>query len=220
MMPRLALVGIALVGIAVFDVGQVHATVRSPAHPVSGVLRIERGDSITDRHIAELRKRSPTAQDLLDRVANLPRTILIVRAYPLLVRTTGLYGRSLFWISGDRLFGYLRYQTESLGNDRPLCILVHELAHAVEAAGVDRSRGTDGLRQFVLSRALGDDPLDWRGAETEFPRVVAHQVWLELLGRSPGSSALEGIAAERHVVLPAVTLAARAEFGPPREEPR
>jgi hypothetical protein len=181
-------------------------SVQDSAKPAEGrVLRIERGDGITRHHLAALQQRSVTARDLLDRVERLPDTILIVRAYPLLVRTTGVYGRGLFWVNGQRLFGYLRYQTESLGNDRPLCILIHELAHAVEMAGVDRGSGTAGLRQFVLSRAVGEDPLNWRGAETEFPPAVAHRVWLELLGRIKGPSGLEALAAERNVRLPTWT---------------
>ncbi len=178
------------------------------AEPTEGrVLRIERGDGITRHHLAALQQRSSTARDLLARIERLPDTILIIGAYPLLVRTTRVYGRGLFWVHGQRLFGYLRYQTESLGNDRPLCILVHELAHAVEIAGVDRRSGTAGLRQFVMSRAVGEDPLNWRGAETEFPPAVAHRVWLELLGRMTGPSGLEALAAERNVQLPTAQLA-------------
>jgi len=171
----------------------------SPAHPV---LRVEVGDDITRGHLAALVRRSPTGRDLLARVERLPSTILIVRAYPLLVRSTKVYGRGVFWITGDQLFGHLQYPTESPGNDRPLCILAHELAHAIEVAGVDRRAGTAGLRQFVMSRAVGDDPLNWRGAETEFPRVVAHQVWVELVGHSQAASMLDALALEHHVSLP------------------
>jgi hypothetical protein len=170
------------------------------------VLRIERGDGITLHHLAALQQRSSTARDLLDRVARLPDAILIVRPYPLLVRTTRLYGRSLFWVEGERLFGHIQYQTESLGNDRPLCILAHELAHAVEVAAVDRRSGTARIREFVLSRAVGADPDNWLGAETPFPRAVAHRVWLELLGRERGPSTLDALALEHHVLLPAAQL--------------
>jgi hypothetical protein len=188
---------------------------RAPGH---AVLRIERGDGITAPHLAELQRRSSTARDLLDRVTRLRSTVLIVRAYPLLVRTTGLYGRGRFWVDGDRLFGYLQYQTESLTNDRPLCVLVHELAHAVEVAGVDRHSGTAGIRDFVLSRAIDDDPLDWRGSETEFPRTVTHQVWLELLGRARGPSALDTLAAAHGVSIPPAQLAQAPETPPRRNQ--
>jgi hypothetical protein len=123
------------------------------------------------------------------------------------VKTTGLYGRGLFWVAGGRLFGYLQYQTESLGNDRPLCIIVHELAHAVEIAGVDRREGSAAIREFVLSRAINDNPLDWRGSETEFPRAITNQVWLELLGRVRGPSALDSLALANCVLLPPAQLA-------------
>jgi hypothetical protein len=188
---------------------------RPDAGPHSGILRIEGGDSLTARHLAELERRSATGRELLHRVERLPATVLIIRAYPLLVKTTGLYGHGRFWVTDGRLFGYLRYQTESLGNDRPLCIIVHELAHAVELAGVDRREGTKAIREFVLSRALGDDPLDWRGSETEFPRTITHHVWLELLGRLRGPSALDSLALARGVSLPPTQAAQAAP-----EEPR
>jgi hypothetical protein len=193
---------------------------RAPA-PGHDVVRIEREDGVTRLHLGELERRSVTGRDLLDRVARLPSTVLIIRAYPLLVRTTKLYGRGRFWIEKGELFGYLQYQTESLGNDRPLCIIVHELAHAIEVAGVDRRNGTASIRDFVLSRAIGDDPLDWRGSETEFPRMLTHQVWLELLGRYRGSSVLDSLALAYRVSVPPSALAqAPADTPRPNQPPR
>jgi hypothetical protein len=78
---------------------------------------------------------------------------------------------------------------------------VHELAHAVEIATADRRGGTQGLRQFLLSRALGEDPSNWRGAETEFPREVAIAVMQELLGRPPRTT-FEALAEAYHITLP------------------
>lgn len=194
--------------------------VASPATgPHEGVLRIEDGDSLTAKQLAELQRRSATGRDLLDRVQRLRSTVLIIRAYPLLAKSTGLYGRGRFWVAGGYLFGYLQYQTESLGNDRPLCIIVHELAHAVEVADVDRGKGTNAIREFVLSRALGDDPLDWRGSETEFPRTISHQVWLELLGRFRGPSALDALALAHGVSVPAAQSAQAAPKEPRPEQP-
>src|SRR4026209_2277910 len=65
--------------------------------PTERVLRIEHGDNLTARHLAELQRRSATGQDLLRRIERLRLTVLIIRAYPLMVNTTGLYGRGLFW---------------------------------------------------------------------------------------------------------------------------
>jgi hypothetical protein len=59
------------------------------AEPVGGILRIEGGDSLTARHLAELERRSATGRELLHRVERLPATVLIIRAYPLLVKTQG-----------------------------------------------------------------------------------------------------------------------------------
>jgi len=185
--------------------------------PTKRVLRIEHGDNLTARHLAELQRRSATGQDLLRRIERLRLTVLIIRAYPLLVKTTGLYGRGLFWVAGGHLFGYLQYQTESLGNDRPLCIIVHELAHALEVATVDRGAGTAAVREFVLSRAIDDDPLNWRGSETEFPRTITHHVWLELLGRVRGPSVLDSLALSNGVSLPPAQLA-ETPAEPPRPE--
>jgi hypothetical protein len=189
----------------------------SAAGPHATVLRIEGGDDLTAKQLAELERRSATGRDLLRRIERLRSTVLIIRAYPLLVKTTGLYGRSRFWIVGDQLFGYLQYQTESLGNDRPLCIIVHELAHAVEVAGVDRREGTAAIREFVLSRAIDDDPLNWRGSETEFPRMVTHYAWLELLGHGRGSSVLDSLALSHGVALPPAQLA-ETPTGPPHPD--
>src|SRR5262245_19296545 len=61
------------------------------------VLRIDRRDSMTERQLTQLRNGSATARELLVRVANLPDTILIVRADPGLFGRSGLYGRSRFW---------------------------------------------------------------------------------------------------------------------------
>ena len=182
--------------------------------PGTRVLRIVRGDNLTAKHLAELQRRSATGRDLLERIERLRSTVLIIRAYPLLVKATALYGRGLFWVAAGRLYGDLRYQTESLGNDRPLCSIVHELAHAVEVAGVDRQKGTAAIREFVLSRAIDADPLNWRGSETEFPRAVTRHVWLELLGRVRGTSALESLAAAAGVLLPATQLAQAPGPGP------
>jgi len=175
--------------------------------PSDRVLRTVRGDNLTTKHLAELQRRSATGRDLVHRIERLRSTVLIIRAYPLLVKTTGLYGRGSFWVAAGRLFGNLQYQTESLGNDRPLCVIVHELAHAMEVAGVDRRSGTQGIREFVLSRATDEDPMNWRGSETEFPRAVTRHVWLELLGPVRGTSALESLAAAAGVLLPATQLA-------------
>jgi hypothetical protein len=170
--------------------------------PSDRVLRIVRGDDLTTKHLAELQRRSATGRDLLYRIERLQSTVLIIRANPVLVKTTGLYGRGSFWVAAGRLFGHLQYQTESLGNDRPLCVIVHELAHAVEVAGMDRREGTAAIRTFVLSRAIDDDPLNWRGSETEFPRTIMHHVWLELLGYHRGPSVLDSLALVHGVTLP------------------
>jgi hypothetical protein len=205
--------------IAVIAAGQPEGLAAPETGPRDGVLRIEHGDSVTAKQLAELQRRSATGRDLVDRVERLRSTVLIIRAYPLLVKSTGLYGRGRFWIAGGYLFGYLQYQTESLGNDRPLCIIVHELAHAVEVSGVDRGKGTNAIREFVLSRALGDDPLDWRGSETEFPRTISHHVWLELLGRFRGPSALDALALAHGVSVRAAQSAQTAPKEPRPEQP-
>jgi hypothetical protein len=206
--------------IAVITAGQPDGFAAPETWPHDGVLRIEHGDSVTAKQLAELQRRSATGRDLVDRVERLRSTVLIVRAYPLLVKSTGLYGRGRFWVAGGYLFGYLEYQTESLGNDRPLCIIVHELAHALEVADVDRRGGTQAVRDFVLSRALGDDPLDWRGSETEFPRTITHYVWLELLGRFRGPSVLDSLALTHGVRLPSAQLAATPPESPYSEQPQ
>jgi hypothetical protein len=82
-------------------------------------------------------------------------------------------------------------------------VIVHELAHALEVAAVDRRKGTGGLRAFVFSRALGDDPRNWRGAETGFPGDVAQAVLQELLGNAPDPNTLTTLAGAHHIALPA-----------------
>jgi hypothetical protein len=165
------------------------------------VLRIAAHDDITAGHIAELRRKSTIARELLDRVESLPATILILRAEPLLARQVGAAGRSRFWINGAELFGYVQYQVASLRNPSTECVIAHELAHAVEIATADRRDGTSGLRQFLLSRVPGAEPSNWRGAETEFPRDVAAAVMQELLGRAPRTT-LDVLAETHHITLP------------------
>jgi hypothetical protein len=167
------------------------------------VLRISKDDGLTLSQLAELRRHSGTARDLLDRVANLPATILIVRAHPGLVQHTGVYAHGRFWISGDELFGDIQYQPGPLHNVGVQCLIVHELAHAVEVATADRRRGTGGLRAFVLSRARGDYPANWRGTETKFPRDVANAVLRELLCDLPERNVLAALAEAHHITLPA-----------------
>lgn len=179
----------------------------SPSGASTRVLRIDGRDKITSLHLAELQRGSATARDLLDRVANLPSTILILRAEPLFFSQTHLYGRSQFWIHSGELFGYIRYQGRSLHNFSTQCLIVHELAHALEIATVDRRAGTLGLQSFVLSRAFGDALPDSRGVETEFPQQLALAVLRELVGKAPIENTLEELAAAHHIVLPEMTVA-------------
>ncbi len=177
------------------------------------VLRIAKDDGITSGQLGELRRRSAIARELLDRVESLPATILIVRAEPLLARQVGVYGRSRFWINGSELFGYVQYQATSLHNPSTQCIIMHELAHAVEIAVADRRDGTPGLQEFLLSRALQDTPSNRRGAETGFPRDVAVAVMQELLGRTPRTT-FEALAQAHHVTLPTVPAISVARAAP------
>jgi hypothetical protein len=177
------------------------------------VLRIAKDDGITAGQLGALRRKSTIARELLDRVGGLPATILILRADPLLVRQSGVYGRSRFWINGAELFGYVQYQATSLGNPSTECVIVHELAHAVEIAMADRRGGTPGLREFLLSRAPGNDPSNWRGAETAFPRDVAVAVMQELFGRTPRTT-FEALADAHHVTLPTVPAVSVARAAP------
>jgi len=182
------------------------------------VLRIPKDDGLTPGHLAELHRESATARALLDRIASLPATILMLRGNPLLVRQVRVYGRGRFSVHRGTLFGYLEYQTGSLHHLGTQCVIVHELAHAFEASAVDRRIGTAGLRAFVLSRALGDDPSNWRGAETAFAREVAEAVLQELLGHAPERNTLEALAERHHIPIPNV-LAARASSAESSSQP-
>jgi hypothetical protein len=177
------------------------------------VLRIAKDDGLSAGQLAELRRRSAIARELLDRVGSLPATILIVRADPLLVRQSGLYGRSRFWINGAELFGYVQYQAASLHNASTQCVIMHELAHAVEIAMADRRGGTPGLREFLLSRAPSHDPSNGRRVETTFPRDVAVAVMQELFGGAPRTT-FEALAEAHHVTLPTVPAMSVAHAAP------
>ncbi len=171
---------------------------RPVASPV--VLRIDRRDKMTAKQLTQLRGGSATARELLVRVANLRDTILIVRADPALVGRSRLYGRSRFWVHSGELFGYIQYQAGTMNSLGTQCLIVHELAHAMEIASADWKAGTTAVRDFVLSRALGLSQAD--GSETEFPQQVALLVLGELQGAAAPGRTLEQIAEAHHIVLP------------------
>jgi hypothetical protein len=170
------------------------------ANPV--VLRIDRRDKMTPAQLNQLRSGSATARELLVRVANLRDTILILRADPALVVRSGLYGRSRFWVHSGRLFGYIQYQAGPLNTLGTQCLIVHELAHAMEIACANWRAGTEAVRSFVLSRALGSDPSGADGWETEFPQQVALAVLGELQGATAHGRSLAEIAEAHHIALP------------------
>jgi hypothetical protein len=186
-------------GVSARGVGLDSDNVRTAA-PV--VLRIPREDALTPGHIAELRRGSAIARDLLARVANMPNTILILRAAPALASQAHVYGRSRFWTNNGRLFGFIEYQVRPLHNFGTECLIVHELAHALEIGGADRARGTAGLRTFVLSRAIESDRSISDGSETEFPQQVALAVLFELLGKRARFNTLESLARDHGIDLP------------------
>ena len=165
------------------------------------VLRIDHRDKMTARQLAQLRGASATARELLVRVENLRDTILIVRADPGLLSRSALYGRSRFWVHSGELFGYIEYQAGRLNRLGTQCLIVHELAHAMEIASDDWKAGTEAVRDFVLSRALELGPSAADGSETEFPQQVALAVLAELEG-SAGGRTLEQIAEAHHITLP------------------
>jgi len=173
-------------------------------HPVASqvVLRIDRRDKMTARQLTQLRAGSATARELLVRVGNLQDTILIVRADPALVGRSRLYGRSRFWVHSGELFGYIQYQAGTLNSLGTQCLIVHELAHAMEIASADWKAGTTAVRDFVLSRALGLSSSQADGSETEFPQQVALLVLGELQGAAARGHTLEQIAEAHHITLP------------------
>jgi len=170
------------------------------ANPV--VLRIDRRDKMTPGQLTQLRSGSATARELLVRVANLRDTILIVRADPALVVRSALYGRSRFWVHSGSLFGYIQYQAGSLNSLGTQCLIVHELAHAMEIATANWRAGTEAVRSFVLSRAIGSDSSGADGSETEFPQQVALAVLGELQGAAAHGPSLAEIAQAHHIALP------------------
>lgn len=165
------------------------------------VLRIDHRDKMTARQLTQLRGGSATARELLVRVSNLRDTILIVRADPGLLSRSGLYGRSRFWVHSGELFGYIEYQAGRLNRLGTQCVIVHELAHAMEIATDNWKAGTVAVRDFVLSRALGFGPSPADGLETEFPQQVALAVLAELEGKAGGRT-LEQIAQAHNITLP------------------
>lgn len=188
-------------GIAARDLGSDLDTLGDPT-PV--VLRIPKEDVLTPGHIAELQRGSAIARDLFARVANMPNTILILRAAPALATQAHVYGRSRFWMNRGRLFGLLEYQVRPLHNFGTECLIVHELSHALEISGADRGAGTSALRTFVLARAIATDTSVSDGSETEFPQQVALAVLWELLGKKAHQNTLEALAREHAIALPAL----------------
>jgi hypothetical protein len=169
-----------------------------------GGLRIDRRDKTTPRQLNQLRGGSAMARELLVRVASLRDTILILRADPALVGRSGLYGRSRFWVHAGTLFGYIQYQAGPLNNPGTQCVIVHELAHAIEIASADWRAGTAAVRAFVLSRTIALDPSGAGGSETEFPQEVALAIFAELRGGAAPRS-LTQIAEAHHIAFGAIS---------------
>jgi hypothetical protein len=195
---------LVLVGTQRGDAVAIRVSGNQDARPVTSpvVLRIDRRDKMTAEQLTKLRRNSATARELLVRVANLRDTILIVRADPALVGRSRLYGRSKFWVHSGELFGYIQYQTGTLNRLGTQCLIVHELAHAMEIASADWKAGTAAVREFVLSRAIGLVPSGADEPETEFPQQVALAVLGELLGGTARAQTLEQIAEAHHITLP------------------
>lgn len=200
----LILGSITIAGTQRGDVAAARTVAGSDGAASQVVLRINKKDSLTRGHLAQLRRGSAMARELLVRVANLPDTILMICADPALVSKAGLYGRSRFWVNTGNLFGYIQYQAGPLNSWGTQCLIVHELAHAVEIATAGRSAGTAAIRDFVLSRAIGLNPAAW-GAETEFPQQVALAVLAELQGKPEQEDTLERIALAHRITFPPAT---------------
>lgn len=170
----------------------------------SDVLRVDQRDKTTPGQLNQLRGGSATARELLLRVGNLRDTILILRADPTLHGRSGLYGRSRFWVNAGKLFGYIQYQAGPLNSPGTQCVIVHELAHAIEIASANWRAGNAAVRAFVLSRTIATDPSGADGSETEFPQDVALAVFAELRGVVTQGRSLTQIAESHHIALAAL----------------
>ena len=153
---RTSLAWVFLGGVLLAGTQHGDAAAGGPAH--SDVLRIDQRDKTTPGQLNQLSGASATARELLLRVGNLRDTILILRADPALHGRSGLYGRSRFWVNAGRLFGYIQYQAGPLNSPGTQCLIVHELAHAIEVASADWRAGNAAVRAFVLSRTIATDP--------------------------------------------------------------
>jgi hypothetical protein len=105
-------------------------------------------------------------------------------------------------VHSGELFGYIQYQAGTVNSLGTQCVIVHELAHAMEIASADWKAGTAAVLDFVLSRAIGLVPSQADGSETEFPQQVALLVLGELLGGPARGQTLEQIAVAHHITLP------------------
>ena len=185
-------------------IGRPAADPKTPTPAGASVLRIDTRDHQTPGHLEQLRRSSAMARDLLARVGNLRATVLFLRGDPAFVKKSGVYGQSRFWVQNGELLGSIRYQAGPLNSLETKCLIVHELAHAVEMASSDRTAAD--LREFVLSRAIGPDPSPAR-AETAFPRRVALAVLAQLRSRSAGGNSLAQIAEVYGITLPPLPVA-------------
>ena len=107
-------------------------------------------------------------------------------------------------MNAGRLFGYIQYQAGPLNSPGTQCVIVHELAHAIEIASADWRAGNAAVRAFVLSRTIALDPSGADGSETEFPQEVALAVFAELRGVAAPRS-LAQIAEAHHIALGAIS---------------
>ena len=171
--------------------------------PASVVLRIQKEDALTRGHIAELQRGSAIARELFARVANMPSTILILRAAPALASQAHVYGRSRFWTNrGDTV----RSHPVSSAAAAQLRDGMSHRPRTGARAGNRRRRSWWRHGRTAYVRALPRHR-DWDhtisdGSETEFPQQVALAVLFELLGKRAHSNTLEALAHDHGITLP------------------
>ena len=205
--PRSALLVCLVLAFAVAIGLRIEARTPGVDPPRDSIVRVPRNDALSPHNLARLATDSPTARDLLARLERVPSATFIVRAHPRLVESERLLGRGRFWIVHGHLYGLLEYQAEPLGTHRALCVLAHELAHALEVGMFPRPLDTRTLETQLREREVKQVIDSPSGIETDFARAVSARVGRELHGRDTGRSALVAEATRSHVTLPEAPLA-------------
>lgn len=168
--------------------------------PRPAAVRVRSADVDTPSRLEALRRRSPTAQQLIDTLDQTPGLLVHVKVDPALQSVAHVEGQGHYGFDGSVFVGVITYQREQDNSQDMLVVIAHELAHAFELAAT--ARRVHAQRVSDVDRALraqcncsvADSPF-----ETAFVRELTRQVRRELMLEAGAPGAFFALAAKHRL---------------------